>query len=149
VRRQITVFQRDDAGDWVAELDCLHRQHVRHRPPWQDRPWVETAEGRAGRIGREIDCPLCDRAELPDGLAVVRTAGPFDAAALPPALTREHRVAAGRWGLLRVLQGSAHFEMAGRMRILVAGDEQPIPPGVAHRVTPIGDARLEVDFLAR
>ena len=57
----ITGFHRDEAGDWVAELACGHRQHVRHRPPFQQRPWVTTARGRADRVGTPLACPLCDR----------------------------------------------------------------------------------------
>jgi len=53
-------FHLDDHGDWVAELACGHRQHVRHRPPFQERPWVITEPGRRGRIGQPLDCPLCD-----------------------------------------------------------------------------------------
>ncbi len=33
VERRITGFAQDDVGDWVALLDCHHRQHVRHHPP--------------------------------------------------------------------------------------------------------------------
>jgi hypothetical protein len=55
----IIGFHRDDAGDWVAELACDHRQHMRHRPPWTVREWVTTAEGRAAKLGTVIDCPLC------------------------------------------------------------------------------------------
>jgi len=57
---RITGFHRDAEGDWVAELACGHGQHVRHRPPWQLRPWVATEAGRAARIGQTIDCPFCD-----------------------------------------------------------------------------------------
>ena len=46
VERAIAGFEQDEAGDWVALLECGHRQHVRHRPPWRERPWVLTAEGR-------------------------------------------------------------------------------------------------------
>ncbi len=60
MRRAIVGFEVDEVGDWVALLDCGHRQHVRHRPPWQERPWVLTAEGREGRIGTPLECPLCD-----------------------------------------------------------------------------------------
>ncbi|HEU5002213.1 MAG TPA: DUF3565 domain-containing protein [Actinomycetota bacterium] len=60
--RLIVGFHQDQEGDWVAELDCGHTQHVRHRPPFQLRPWVETDEGRAGRIGMELDCPRCEPA---------------------------------------------------------------------------------------
>jgi len=57
---RIKGFHQDPQGDWIAELDCGHTQHVRHRPPWQRRPWTQSAEGRSARLGAEIDCPLCD-----------------------------------------------------------------------------------------
>jgi hypothetical protein len=60
VERAIVGFDRDDVGDWVALLECGHRQHVRHRPPWQERPWVLTPEGRQGRLGTSLNCVLCD-----------------------------------------------------------------------------------------
>lgn len=60
MRRAITGFHQDDAGDWVAELSCGHGQHVRHRPPWQVRPWVVTFDGRQARLGEQLDCKLCD-----------------------------------------------------------------------------------------
>lgn len=61
IPRKITGYHQDDAGDWVAELDCGHQQHVRHDPPWQIREWVRTAEGRAGRIGTVLLCKLCGK----------------------------------------------------------------------------------------
>lgn len=150
--RTIDGFHLDEAGDWVAELSCLHNQHVRHQPPFRDRPWVLTESGRAERRGTGLDCPLCDRAELPDGLERARTAGPFDEATLPAALQRDHRVAERTWGVLRVLDGSLEVEMATSPPIerrLRAGDDQPIPPVVAHRVRLRGPARLAIDFLVR
>jgi tellurite methyltransferase len=146
MRRRCVGFHVGDDGDWVAELECLHGQHQRHQPPFQERPWVTTEEGRASRIGADFDCPLCDRAELPEGLAHARTAGPFDQDTLPAGLRREHRVAARTWGVLRVLEGALTFEMLGAKRRMVAGDEQPIPPEVPHLLSLDGDVRLEVDF---
>lgn len=108
-----------------------------------------TDEGRRSRVGTELDCPLCDRAELPDGLVLARTVGPFDQASLPAGLRRDHRVAARTWGLLRVLEGSATFVLGGTERTMGAGDEQPIPPEVPHHVVVDRDVRLEVDFLVR
>lgn len=58
--RRITGFHQDDEGAWVAELECGHQQHVRHEPPCQVRPWVTTADGRAGRLGTALECRLCD-----------------------------------------------------------------------------------------
>ena len=151
--REIVGFRQDDHGDWIAGLVCLHSQHVRHRPPFQPRPWVETPVGRAERVGTELDCPLCDRAELPDGLRRVRTAGPFTSATLPPGLRRAHRVAPRTWGLLRVLDGEVTITLETVPAIIArlhAGDEQAIPPDVLHAVylgQPDERCQLEVDFL--
>ena len=148
--RHITGFHRDDERDWVAELDCLHTQHVRHRPPFQERPWVLTEAGRAERVGTELDCPLCDRAELPEGLIVERTAGPFDETTLPAGLRRAHRIPAGTWGRLRVLEGSVGFWMGTAVAVerrLDAGQTQPIPPEVSHEVRSRGPVRLVVELL--
>ncbi|HZT65456.1 MAG TPA: DUF3565 domain-containing protein [Acidimicrobiales bacterium] len=148
--RQIVGWHRDEVGDWVAELSCLHNQHVRHRPPFQERPWVQTHEGRGTRLGTEIECPLCDRAELPEGLRLARTAGPFDQDSLPAGLRRDHRVAERTWGRLRVTSGSVGFAMGTDPpveRRLEAGDDQPIPPGVPHALRVGGPVTLQVDFL--
>jgi len=58
--REIVGFHTDEEGHWVAELKCGHTQHVRHDPPWQNRPWVTTAEGRARFIGVELACRQCE-----------------------------------------------------------------------------------------
>lgn len=60
MRRRITGFYEDIEGHFVAMLECGHEQHVRHKPPLVERPWVLTAEGRAAKIGVEIDCRACD-----------------------------------------------------------------------------------------
>ena len=57
--RPVTGFHQDAEGDWVAELECGHGQHVRHDPPWQVRPWVVTADGRAQHIGTSLRCVRC------------------------------------------------------------------------------------------
>lgn len=154
--RRVVGFRPDDEGHWIADLACLHSQHVRHQPPFRNVPWVLDESGRAERVGTQLACPLCDRAELPDGLRVVRTAGPFDAESLPAGLRRDHRVADGVWGCLRVLDGAVGFRMATVPPLdvrLHAGDAQPIPPSVLHRVVPdeVPDVVMEiaVDFLTR
>ena len=58
--RAITGFHLDEEGDWVAELECGHGQHVRHNPPWFVRTWVTTEEGRNNALGQTLDCKLCD-----------------------------------------------------------------------------------------
>jgi hypothetical protein len=59
MERKIIDFHQDDAGDWVADLECGHTQHVRHNPPWINRPWTTTAEGRAAALGKRLVCKLC------------------------------------------------------------------------------------------
>ena len=56
VERAIIGFHQDEFDDWVADLECGHTQHLRHQPPWQERPWVVSAEGRADRIGEASGC---------------------------------------------------------------------------------------------
>jgi hypothetical protein len=63
----ITGFHQDADGDWVADLACGHRQHVRHRPPWQSRPWVASEAGRAAKLGAPIECPACKKSPRPAG----------------------------------------------------------------------------------
>jgi len=59
VQSKIIGFTQDEQGDWVAELRCGHRQHVRHAPPWRMRPWVLTAGGRREKTGATLECPEC------------------------------------------------------------------------------------------
>jgi hypothetical protein len=46
VEQPILGFHPDSAGEWVVELACGHRQHVRDRPPY---------------LGKPLECPLCDQ----------------------------------------------------------------------------------------
>ena len=57
--RAIVGYHLDDENHWVADLACGHGQHVRHDPPWQNRPWVTTPEGRAAFLGTELRCVKC------------------------------------------------------------------------------------------
>lgn len=60
MRRKITGYEKDEHGDWRAELECGHYQHVRHQPPLVTRVWVLTEAGRASRLGYELNCKRCD-----------------------------------------------------------------------------------------
>ena len=64
MQRKIENFIKDDEGHWTAVLTCGHRQHVRHTPPWQIRPWTQTKEGRADFIGFPLYCKKCDEPEV-------------------------------------------------------------------------------------
>ena len=58
--QKIVGFHQDEHGDWVADLACGHTRHVRHRPPWELRPWVITEEGRQSYLGAVLNCKRCD-----------------------------------------------------------------------------------------
>lgn len=60
MEQPIVGFDRDEEGDWVALLACGHRQHVRHNPPFINRPWTTTPAGRADKIGVLLYCKHCD-----------------------------------------------------------------------------------------
>jgi tellurite resistance-related uncharacterized protein len=108
-----------------------------------------TENGRNKRLGTDIECPLCDRAELPPDLRIVRTAGPFDNATLPAGLRRRHQIADQTWGVLRVVEGTIGFRMETEPPVdvqLEKGDRQPIPPRVSHQLALEGPAVVGIDF---
>lgn len=63
MKQKIVGFHKDELGDWVADLACGHRQHVRHNPPLVNRRWVLTSAGRQSFLGFELECKLCDEEE--------------------------------------------------------------------------------------
>lgn len=68
MKQSIIGFHQDEFNDWVAELACGHYQHVRHDPPWKNRPWVMTIKGRNSKLGELLECVKCDRSEAKDKL---------------------------------------------------------------------------------
>lgn len=150
--RSITGYHQDESHDWVAELSCGHNQHVRHRPPFQDRAWVLHEQGRAGRIGMPLSCPLCDRAELPADVRLARSSPEWNERTLPDGLRRPHRLTSGTWGRIVLREGCLRLTMATvpPLEVELAGDGavQAIPPDIDHEVLPVGPVRFSVDFLA-
>lgn len=139
----MTGFHRDDVGDWVAELECGHNQHVRHRPPFQMRAWALDDAQRRARIGAPLECPLCDRAELPAFVRHVRDSAIWDAKTMPAGLRRRHRLGRGTWGVVHVRKGVLRFDGAE----IATGATHAIPPDVEHEVEPVGDAEFWIEFL--
>jgi tellurite methyltransferase len=152
MRQAITGFHLDAEGDWVAELSCGHNQHVRHNPPFQQRPWVLTSASRARKLGTLLSCPPCDRAVLPDAVRHVRSSPEWDERTLPPGLSQAHQLAAGTWGQIVVRQGTLRFSMDGEpawsAELTPCHPAQAIPPQVRHAVQPLGKVRFRIDFFA-
>ena len=59
MQQTIIDFHLDDEQHWVAQLACGHNQHVHHTPPWQNRPWVLTEDGRNEKLGMMLECKVC------------------------------------------------------------------------------------------
>ncbi len=107
--------------------------------------------GRVGRLGTPLNCPLCDRAELPEELRWVRTSPIWDERTIPAGLRRAHRVAVGTWGRIVVHGGRLRFAAATTPPIdieLEVASTQAIPPEVLHEVEPLGAVQCSVEFFA-
>lgn len=66
MEKRIVGDQQDEEQHWMAELECGHHQHLRHQPPWTNRPWVTSAEGRTSHLGDMLDCKKCEYGLPPD-----------------------------------------------------------------------------------
>lgn len=66
MKQKISGYHKDEEDHWVAQLQCGHFQHVRHDPPWMNRLWVITPEGRDSMLGFELNCKKCDQGLGPD-----------------------------------------------------------------------------------
>ncbi len=148
MKRKIGSFRQDEARDWVANLECGHSQHVRHKPPWELRPWVIDETARAARVGTELDCLFCDMPELPLGAQVYKSTPVFTEATVPKGLLKDHRTKDQTWARIEVLEGKLRYEIAGEGSwILSPGFEGSVAPGAAHSVAPLGPVRFQVHFL--
>ncbi|MGR5062283.1 DUF3565 domain-containing protein [Photobacterium sp. DNB22_13_2] len=61
MQQAISGYHLDEENDWVAELECGHNQHVRHQPPFINRPWVVSKTGRKLMLGYRLECKKCDK----------------------------------------------------------------------------------------
>ncbi len=152
MQREIAGFHLDDEGSWVAELDCAHRVHVRHDPPWQIRPWVLSQAERAGRIGTALDCVRCDRYEMPESVRPYKRTKTFDQTTLPAGLRARHTTKKGVWAVIHVVAGELRYrvhEPLGSEQVIRAGDVGIVAPCVPHEVEPVGEVQLFVEFHRR
>jgi tellurite methyltransferase len=145
----IASFHRDPEGHWVAGLACGHSQHMRHRPPMESRPWVESEAERAKKIGAEIECPLCTMPVLPAALREYKRTASFSEGDVPAGLLREHGTKPGVWALIVVETGTLEYTIEKPLRtfLLTPGVRGVIPPVVPHRVKLLGPVRFHVEFL--
>ena len=148
--RAIVGFHEDDEGHWVADLACGHPQHVRHRPPMEERPWVLTEAGRQTMLGRMLECLYCNMPQLPEPAEAYKTSPEYTEHTIPEGLLHDHRTRAGVWGRIVVREGKLMYALSdphGAAWILRPGIDGIIAPGKPHWIAPHGPVRFVVEFL--
>jgi tellurite resistance-related uncharacterized protein len=152
MKRKITSFHQDEHQDWIAELECFHGQHVRHKPPFFNRPWVESEAGRTSMLGVELDCVRCDRLEWPDGLVAYKRTPEFTEQTIPAGLQKDHTLKIGAWGRICIVSGSLTYTVEDAMPKSFELDTETsgtIAPGVRHHLTVKGQVVFYVEFFSR
>jgi tellurite methyltransferase len=148
MERPITAFSTDEHGDWVAILNCGHPQHVRHRPPFINRAWTTTEQGRQSKLGQMLKCVRCDRLELPKRLIPYQHIPVFTEQSVPARLQQGHSTKAGVWAKIVVTEGKLRYYVDGLdVDIELSPNRNGIVvPEVPHRVEPLGRVRFFLEF---
>ncbi|MFT4676962.1 MAG: tellurite methyltransferase [Patiriisocius sp.] len=149
MKRKICGYYKDELDDWVAILDCYHGQHVRHKPPFTNRPWVETLEGRTEKLGFELDCVRCDRFEFPDNCSYYNKTPDFTETTIPPGLRKDHSTKTGTWGLIKVSEGQLKYVADEHQQVLSPLKDGIVVPNMLHHVEAIESVRFCVEFYRR
>ncbi len=148
MNRRILSFAQDDQQDWFVTLSCGHTQHIRHKPPFQNYPWVTNSEGRESKLGEALNCPLCDHREIPTGFAPYQRTPVFTETSVPAGLQKDHATAAGVWAQIHIEEGHLryHLDALSEIQELTAGQVGIVLPELVHHVEPIGPVRFYVEF---
>ncbi len=147
MKRKIVGYHQDEKGDWVADLDCFHGQHVRHEPPFFNRPWSDSEEGRSSKLGAILNCVRCDALEFPEGLSEYKRTPEFTQDTIPKGLLKNHTTKLGTWGKIHVMEGKLLYKLDGQKGIVVLPMQTAnIPPEMLHSVEADGDVRFYVTF---
>lgn len=152
MKRTIVGFRQDEESDWVAELACGHGQHVRHQPPFFNRPWVEKESSREEKLGVQLNCIRCDAFELPDAMHHYKSTPVFNSENLPMALQRAHLTKPGVWAQIHAIFGGLEYvvlEPINRQFKILPGSPGIVLPEVPHFIKPKGQVLVQVAFFKR
>ena len=150
--RKITGFSTDENGDWVANLECFHGQHVRHNPPFVRRQWVVSKEGRKSRLGHALDCLKCNRMEWPDHLVITKRTTEINEKSIPEYFMNDYVLETGTWGKIVVLQGELGYKVNVPFKLssqIMTGEYGIIVPDTKCFIIPFGDVRFFIEFYTR
>ncbi len=148
MKRPIIRFGHDDIGDWVATLNCGHLQHVRHSPPFINRPWVITESGRRNKIGETLNCVRCDKFELPGNFVPYKKTPVFTEESLPSGLKNDHSTKTGVWGKIILIEGTLQYRVNSLKTDIVLSPNKlgVILPEILHSVALLGPVKFYVEF---
>lgn len=152
MKRKIHAFFQDAQSHWGARLECGHTRPVRHRPPWQNHPWVLTPEGRRTHLGQQMYCRLCVEGAPPAQLTVVNRTPNFTEITMPPLLRERHILPESRYAYVHVLRGRLRYRtldvVSASEQICVPGVPALIPPRRPHALEPLGAVLFYLELLA-
>ncbi len=85
---------------------------------------------------------------MPPGVIPSGSTPVFTELTLPDGLRKEHKLAEGTWGVLRVLEGTIRFTdlQTDEERVIGSQDGVTIRPGALHQVATEGPVQLRIDF---
>ena len=148
MERPITSFELDSGGEPVAILNCGHAQHVRHNPPFINRPWVTSEQGRESMLGKMLNCVRCDKFELPDNFIPYKRTPVFTEESVPAGLRKDHSTKTGIWGKIVVAEGKLRYRVPSLDADMELSKDRSgtVIPDVLHNVEPLGPTQFFVEF---
>jgi hypothetical protein len=152
MQQAITGFHQDEEQYWVAELLCGHSQHVRHDPPWQNRPWVITEEGRKQKLGMTLNCRKCDMPKLPkpELCQLLNQSTTLNEKSIPPELLNPDQLPDNIWAEITLVYGE--------LQLVLDIDSKPqgflldpefsgvVPPHTTFHIKPRGSCNFSLRF---
>lgn len=152
MQQTITDFQQDEENHWLAILNCGHKQHLRHDPPWQNRPWVLTPEGRKEKLGVSLECKKCDMPRLParETLTVLNSSAKITDTHLPAELLNAYQLPEHIWYEISVISGQIQLifpatETCSQQGFLLDCEfEGIVPPLRLFQLKPSGPVELRI-----
>ena len=148
MERPIVGFGQDEEGVPIAWLSCGHAQHIRHNPPFVNRPWVLTEAGRASRLGQPLNCVRCDELDLPDGFVPYDRTSLLTEADLTPDSEHTQPTPPGIWARLVVLDGQLRLRIPSLGVDLELSPAQlgTLPPEVVYTLEAVGPVQFYQEF---
>lgn len=137
MQRTITNIRIENDQPLVM-LDCLHEI---------DLSFIDA--GNNANIGGVVDCPLCPKLVMPEGLECYKRTGLFDHDSVPKGFLRKHATKSGVWAKIIVTQGRLRYIVDDLGQQCFELDSQThgvIAPQMKHHVALEASGKFYVEF---